>query len=608
MRNYILPILMLLSFTATAQNLIPFATGRSTDTASTPGSILVPKYVRFPNYSSSDTNKVLGVGSNGMLILRTKGNGTGSGADSSTFATNYRVDTAKTALRASIAAKIPYTDTTTKIVTFKQLKDSLNNMTLDRAAINGNVAQRDVYVADAPLVSATSIVGMFHNTPYIYGAQGGESKWNFASTGSGSGTYGYMQLYRNVSGTVRHVDLIPASLSASRTATLQDASGTLAFTSDTANCVQKADSNVARGWMSYSYWLANRTTGTVTSITASSPLTGGTITTSGSIGLGTVGYANGGTNATSFTSQRLIFSGVNTLKAHDSMAVDTAAANGYIGLGTTTPTTPLHIKRNKATNMISEFTGAQSGISVAGLQFKNPSGSTFEVGIKDNAPTGVFKIGSTEYATFNNAGFNFGTIAGGVGNQSFFSFAGNAGNSSGLCRGMYLNFAGTSSSTAAFNGFVMNVSTTLSGSGAHLLMDIQRSTVSKFKIDTGGQTSLPYLIGNGTAPTIAAGAGAGTGATVAISGCDGWGNITITTGTGTSSSATVATITFNLPKSAAPKFVSIHPADQNAAELTGNGNVYADIASATTTTWTIKSSSVGLASSTTYTFTYQIAQ
>jgi hypothetical protein len=40
--------------------------------------------------------------------------------------------------------------------------------------------------------------------------------------------------------------------------------------------------------------------GGVTSITATSPLTGGTITTSGSIGLGTVGIGNGGTGQTSF--------------------------------------------------------------------------------------------------------------------------------------------------------------------------------------------------------------------------------------------------------------------------------------------------------------------
>lgn len=54
--------------------------------------------------------------------------------------------------------------------------------------------------------------------------------------------------------------------------------------------------------------------GTVTSIATSSPITGGTITTTGTIGLGTVPYANGGTNATTtWTSGSIPFFGATTM-------------------------------------------------------------------------------------------------------------------------------------------------------------------------------------------------------------------------------------------------------------------------------------------------------
>lgn len=82
--------LCLLGSIGYGQSYIPFATGRTTDTARTTGSLLVPFYVRLPIYGSSDSDKVLGVMPNGMLVLRTKGSG---GADSAVFATRYWVTT-----------------------------------------------------------------------------------------------------------------------------------------------------------------------------------------------------------------------------------------------------------------------------------------------------------------------------------------------------------------------------------------------------------------------------------------------------------------------------------------------------------------------------------
>jgi hypothetical protein len=71
-------------------SLIPFGKGTSPkDTAYANNSMRVDSAVRFIRYGTSDTNKVLGVGSNGILTLRNKRN-----ADSSIFATrNYVIST-----------------------------------------------------------------------------------------------------------------------------------------------------------------------------------------------------------------------------------------------------------------------------------------------------------------------------------------------------------------------------------------------------------------------------------------------------------------------------------------------------------------------------------
>jgi hypothetical protein len=83
-------ILLLLLFTANiahGQSYINFAQSpRNTDTARTLLNLLVNGYVRLPSYASADSNKVLGVTSNGMLVLRTKGAGGGGGSGTVTSA------------------------------------------------------------------------------------------------------------------------------------------------------------------------------------------------------------------------------------------------------------------------------------------------------------------------------------------------------------------------------------------------------------------------------------------------------------------------------------------------------------------------------------------
>lgn len=102
MRKLALIILLLLPSFAFGQGTFIFATygTRPTDTAKTLNTLFLPKY------ATADSNKVLGLDARGVVVLRTKSTG-GSGADSAVFSPNYRVDTAKTQIRAEIATKVP---------------------------------------------------------------------------------------------------------------------------------------------------------------------------------------------------------------------------------------------------------------------------------------------------------------------------------------------------------------------------------------------------------------------------------------------------------------------------------------------------------------------
>lgn len=121
-----------------------------------------------------------------------------------------------------------------------------------------------------------------------------------------------------------------------------------------------------------------------------------------------------------------------------------------------------------------------------------------------------------------------------------------------------------------------------------------------------------HLIGNGTAPTIAAGVGAGTSPTVSITGTDLGGYISVTTGTLPTLAGTIATITFNSAYGVAPRCVQVSCANDAACALMGTVNiVYAPQASTTTTTFIIKQTATAVAAltaATAYTFYYQIIQ
>lgn len=115
---------------------------------------------------------------------------------------------------------------------------------------------------------------------------------------------------------------------------------------------------------------------------------------------------------------------------------------------------------------------------------------------------------------------------------------------------------------------------------------------------------LSHVLAGGTAPTISAGAGAGTSPTVTVvSGSqDMAGQLSIVTGTTPTGSAVIATITFNraFPTGAWPV---ISPANAAAAGVGANG-VFA--IGASTTTWTLNSTAVGLTGATTYLWNYSV--
>ena len=132
------------------------------------------------------------------------------------------------------------------------------------------------------------------------------------------------------------------------------------------------------------------------------------------------------------------------------------------------------------------------------------------------------------------------------------------------------------------------------------------------KLDVVGDIKTKHLIGGSSTPTIAGGAGLGTGGTVSVSGTDLGGNITLNIGTsppGVSSSYAGGTITFATAYTVAPKSVILTPADENSKISEGGGGWYVDLASISTTGFTVYSYNRANAfPSTTMKFFYQVIQ
>ncbi len=112
-----------------------------------------------------------------------------------------------------------------------------------------------------------------------------------------------------------------------------------------------------------------------------------------------------------------------------------------------------------------------------------------------------------------------------------------------------------------------------------------------------------HIISGGGAPTVSLGADACSGSSVSVSGTDTAGLITLTTGAGCTADGKLATVSFNKAFGATPR-VTLTPASADAASVKS----YVDSGSATTTNFSIATSSSSLNGSTVYKWYYQVIQ
>jgi hypothetical protein len=150
--------------------------------------------------------------------------------------------------------------------------------------------------------------------------------------------------------------------------------------------------------------------------------------------------------------------------------------------------------------------------------------------------------------------------------------------------------------------------TQLGGCGFPLTMDVTAALSFTANIINGTMISGKHFSGLTTsAPSAAAGSGAGTSPTLSLNANsnDLSGYLSVTTGSSPAAGATVATLTFGTPYATLAKCL-LSPANAAAAGLSGAGNVYIPVGSATA--FTIASNSTALAAATLYTWGYTCTQ
>lgn len=276
-RNVLIGILVCLLF-AFAPVLVPkanrFAWFQTVDTAITSGSIRIDSSVKFTKYASSDTNKVLGISSFGLLVLRTK-----TGADSSVFATkafvgnNYvpLIRTITTGwnsiayiLSSNAVLIAPGFDKVLAIDSFTNRSIRFKNGT-DSTHIKGDGYQCwNNGTGDTTLIQKDNITITLATQKAIHVS----NAVSFYSSGSILATY--------ASDKIRHYnggffgEYSPTTLTGNRVYTFQNASGTVAFTSNS-----QLRTQVITG------------TGIATSFTFASPVSG-TLISGNSASLGMV--------------------------------------------------------------------------------------------------------------------------------------------------------------------------------------------------------------------------------------------------------------------------------------------------------------------------------
>ena len=527
-------IFTLFSGFATAQNIIPINTGRTTDTGKTSGNFWVPYTVKFSQYASSDTNKVLGIGSNGRLILRTKGNGSGLPDTAAAIRTALR-DTAA-AIRSS--TPIP---TLTSVLTagntannYMRLGNATNYIDLDSFGLairqgifspvilandigNGfgilglGLTTTGYGVAQRPSTSLTNsqliIWGDKSGTPLldadttiIISTKGnvrkvtdsiGLLRVKYTDTATVISTKGNVRKVTDSIGLLRvkYTDTATVISTKGNVRKVTDSIGLLRVKyTDTVAMISTKD-NVRK--------LADSIRATVvTSIATTAPITGGTITTTGTIGLGTVGYANGGTGKTTTWSKgRMTWYGTNGFNQADSFFFD--STNKYLGLGTIVPTAKLHIYETgisaNRTNIISEFAGTTSGAICDVMLMRNPAGQTIGIGMKDNSATFEAQRNGITLMTMNDLGAVLGTFSPSLSMTNGLTINTAMSNTSGMSRGLNVVLTGANTGLGGVDGIYCNVSASSTGSGQQNLMRLQKNTFDKFRVDTSGYIIAPFM-------------------------------------------------------------------------------------------------------------------
>lgn len=122
---------------------------------------------------------------------------------------------------------------------------------------------------------------------------------------------------------------------------------------------------------------------------------------------------------------------------------------------------------------------------------------------------------------------------------------------------------------------------------------------------TSPALTVPHILGQGAAPSTAAGTGAGTSPTISLTtASDLKGIINVTTGTTPAASATIITLTFAVAYGANP-IVVISPNNAATAALLVTQAIFP---SSTTTTLVLNSNAVALTAATAYSWTYHVIQ
>lgn len=282
--------------------------------------------------------------------------------------------------------------------------------------------------------------------------------------------------------------------------------------------------------------------GTVTSVATNNGLTGGTITSSGTIGLDISGLS---TNAlTSWNGSKLIATGTPQLTVGNIVSTTTANSSfvGSVGVGTTSPFAFLSVSGNNTkdvvdiattTNGISNvmqidktgmITYGTSGITQEAARYTTTNGSAYygDIGTFFDPSNGPYVgiVGSNIDLTLKTTGRSSWQASGGgrdsgvtINTQSPFNFSGGSNllpiastfqASGGLSTGIAMTNTWNTSGTAGDADIYINRTESTLGSGSHYLLKADTANIDKFTVSDIGTAYISNRLGIGSTSPIAA--------------------------------------------------------------------------------------------------------